>query len=120
MSALDYFSSTSVIRIATRGRDGDEIVRPIWSVVVGGIPYIRNGYGASAVWYRRLRRTDRAEFVDGTTRYLARVELVEDEETKRAVDQAYQAKYAASGAALARMVSDTVRDDTLRVLLDDD
>src|SRR5260370_40931422 len=45
MTAIDYFTRTDTVHIATELRDGGEVVTPIWAVVVDGVPYIRNGYG---------------------------------------------------------------------------
>ena len=47
MTAVDYFTQTDTVHIATQRRDGGVVVTPIWAVVADGVPYIRNGYGAA-------------------------------------------------------------------------
>jgi hypothetical protein len=118
MSATDYFAHTGTIRIATELRDGGEAVTPIWGVIVDGVPYIRNGYGGRSKWYRRLQRTRRAAFIDGPRRYRARIENVDDERTRRQVDDAYKSEYRGQGVALNQVLSQQVREYTMRVILD--
>jgi hypothetical protein len=120
MSATDYFARTGTIRIATELDDGGEAVTPIWGVVVDGVPYIRNGNGERSKWYWRLRHTGRAAFIDGPRRYRARIENVDDEDTRRQVDDAYRAKYHGQGLALNQVLSSPVREYTMRVILDED
>lgn len=119
MNAHDYFAHTPTITIATATEDGRHITTPIWGILLDGVPYIRNGYGETSNWYRRLRRTGRAAFLDHDRRYQARAELVTDEETKRRVDEAYKAKYRGQGIALRQAVSRPARNYTLKVTLDD-
>ena len=88
MTAIDYFTRTDTVRIATERRDGGEVVTPIWAVVVDGVPYIRSAYGLEAKWYRRVQRTGDATFVDGPDRYPVTIENVDDEETNAEVDEA--------------------------------
>lgn len=118
MTALDYFTRTSTIHIATELKAGGEVVTPIWAVVVDGVPYMRSGYGATSKWYRRVRRTHHATFVDGRHRYPATVEPVTDEATKAKVDAAYRAKYG-SGPSVDDVVAPNVRDFTLRIDLEE-
>ncbi|WP_157988004.1 DUF2255 family protein [Jiangella endophytica] len=114
-AALDHLNRTGTVRLATRTEDGREIVTKIWAVVVDGEAYIRNGYGDSSRWYARIRRTGRAAFVDGTTRYDVAAEPVTDEATNVLIDDAYSRKYAGSGSALRMMITGDVRTSTLRV-----
>jgi hypothetical protein len=116
---VDYIDCTSTLTIATRARDGREITTPIWGVVVDGVPYVRSGYGETSGWYRRLRRTGRAAFVGRGVRFEARVELVQDEAERVAVDHAYRAKYRGHGIALTQSVESAARDFTLRLVRDD-
>jgi hypothetical protein len=37
---VDYFTRPDVVRIATERKSGDEVVTPIWDVVVHGVAYI--------------------------------------------------------------------------------
>ncbi len=114
-SAIDYFTRTDIVHIATELRDGGEVVTPIWAVVVAGAPYIRSGYGARSKWYRRVQRTGRAAFVDGPNRYPVTIENLDDETINSKVDEAYSAKYAGQGIALRQVVSPQVRSHTMRI-----
>jgi hypothetical protein len=105
------------VHIATERRDGREVVTPIWSVVVDGLPYIRSGYGDGSKWYRRVQRTGQAVFVDGTHRYPAIVDNLDDEAINGKVDEAYRAKYAGQGTALNQMVAPEARAYTMRITL---
>jgi hypothetical protein len=119
VTAHDYFTRTQTITIITTSKEGREVSTPIWGVLVDGVPYIRNGHGEDSAWYRRLRRTWRAAFADRGSRYRARIELVSDEPTKNLVDEAYKAKYRGQGTALREVISPSVRDYTMKVILDD-
>ncbi len=107
------------MRTTTTTKDGRELTTPIWAVVVDDVPYIRNGYGEKSSWYRRIQRTGGAAFLDHGVRYEARFEPVDDEHTKELVDAAYRSKYRGQGRALDEVVSQQVRDYTMRVLLED-
>jgi hypothetical protein len=112
---VGHLDRTDTVHIATRRRDGGEVVTPIWAVVADGVPYIRSGYGPDSLWYRRALRTGSVAFADGDARYPATLQRVEDEATLAAVDRAYEAKYASYAAPLRQMVSPEARPDTLRV-----
>jgi hypothetical protein len=116
MTAIDYFSNTDTVRIATELRDGGEVVTPIWAVVVDAVPYVRSAYGPQAKWYRRAQRAGRAAFVDGAHRYPVTIENVDDEETNARVDEAYRTKYADEGEALQHMVVTPARACTMRII----
>jgi hypothetical protein len=125
MAEIDYFATTDTVHLATELRTGGEVVTPIWAVVVDGVPYIRSGYGPESKWYRRLQRTGRAAFVDGSHRYPVTIENVTtgDNEnpaaaaTNAQVDAAYRAKYAGQGSALASMIAGSARAYTMRLRL---
>jgi hypothetical protein len=119
MTAIDYFTRTDTVHIATELRDGGEVVTPIWAVVVDGVPYIRNGYGPRSKWYRRVQRTGRAALIDDPDRYPVTIEPLNDEAINRKVDEAYRAKYAGQGRALRQVVSPQVRAYTMRITLGD-
>jgi hypothetical protein len=112
---MDYFTRTDTVHIATELRDGREAVTPIWAVAVDGVAYIRSGYGARSRWYRRVQRTGRAAFVDGSQRYPVTIENLHDEAINRKVDDAYLAKYAGQGWPLHEVVSPAVRARTMRI-----
>jgi hypothetical protein len=115
MAAIDYLAHTDTVHIATERRDGGEVVTPIWSVVVDSVPYIRSGYGDASKWYRRVQRTGRATFVDGTHRYPVTVDNLDDETINDKVDEAYRAKYAGQGTAMNQMVMPDARAHTMRI-----
>ncbi|MFI6761380.1 DUF2255 family protein [Micromonospora sp. NPDC050417] len=115
MAVIDYFTGTDTVHIATELRDGGEVVTPIWAVVVDGVPYVRSAYGPQSKWYRRVQRTGRAAFVDGSQRYPVTVENLDDEAVIEQVDEAYQTKYADQGSALRQVASPQVREYTMRV-----
>lgn len=116
MTITDYFADTSVVTIETVTRDGRPLTTPIWGVVADGACYIRSGYGETALWYRRLRRTWHAAFVGHGQRYRVRAEPVTDDDTRKRVDDAYRAKYHGQGTALRQAVSSPARDYTLKVI----
>jgi hypothetical protein len=118
MAAIDYLANTDTVRIATELRDGGEVVTPIWAVVVDGVPYIRSAYGGGSKWYRRVRRTGRATFVDGADRHPARVEKLDDEAINERVDEGYRAKYAGQGGALRAVIAPQSRAHTMRITLE--
>lgn len=113
-AALDYLTRTGTVHLATRTEDGREIVTKIWAVVVDEQAYIRNGYGDSSKWYPRIRVAGRAAFIDGRNRYDVTADLVDDEATNVAVDDAFTSKYGHSGS-LRMMITGDVRTSTLRV-----
>jgi hypothetical protein len=79
---------------------------------------VRSGYGETAGWYRRLRRTWQAAIVADGRRYRVRVEPVTDEPTRKLVDDACKVKYRGLGTALRQAVASPARDYTLRVIPD--
>jgi hypothetical protein len=116
MTIIDYFANTPTITIETVTGDGRPVTTPIWGVVADGACYIRSGYGDTAWWYRRLRRTWRAAVIGHGQRYRVRVEPVTDDDTRKWVDDAYRVKYRGQGVALRQAVSSPARDYTLRVV----
>jgi hypothetical protein len=118
MTLAEYLDRTHTITIETATRDGRLIATPIWGVVTDGACYVRSGYGETAAWYRRLRRTWQATIVADSRRYRVRVEPVTDEPTRTLVDNAYQVKYRGQGTALRQAVASPARDYTLRVIPD--
>ncbi|MFF2521391.1 DUF2255 family protein [Streptomyces liangshanensis] len=115
MNTIDYLAGTDTVHIATEREDGGEVRTPIWAVVVDGVPYIRSGYGDGSKWYRRVQRTGRAVFVEGSERYPVTVENLDDDSVIGKVDQAYRAKYARQAAALDQVVAPEVREYTMRI-----
>ncbi len=116
MPAIEYLDKTDTVRIATELKAGGEVVTLIWSVVVDGVPYIRNAYGDGSKWFRRLLRTNHAVFVDGSQRYPVTVAPLTDEEINLRVDAAYRSKYAGQGSATEQVTSEPTRSRTYRVI----
>jgi hypothetical protein len=112
---VDHVARTDVLQIATERQNGEEVVTPIWGVVVDGMPYIRSAYGPGSFWYRRAQRTHRAALVDGDRRYPVAIEDVDDEATLRKVDRAYAEKYAGHGTSLQEVIAPDVRRFTMRL-----
>jgi hypothetical protein len=115
MNAIDYLAGTDTVHIATERQDGGETATPIWAVAVDGVPYIRSAYGADSKWYRRVQRTGRAAFIDGSHRYPVTVENLDDEAVRSRVDEAYAAKYANQSDALRQVVAPRAREYTMRI-----
>ncbi|MFD1714143.1 DUF2255 family protein [Amnibacterium flavum] len=116
---IAYFESTDTVHIATALKSGAEVVTPIWSVVVDGVPYIRNGFGASSKWHRRAQRAGGAAvFVDGSDRYPVRLVEETDASVLDAVDRAYEAKYASYGSSLQSVLTPSVRASTIRLIVE--
>jgi hypothetical protein len=120
MTITDYFAHTPTITIETVTGNGRPVTTPIWGVVADGACYIRSGYGDTAWWYRRLRRTWRAAVIGHRQRYRVRVEAVTADDNRKRVDDACRAKYRGQGAALRQVVSSPARDYTLRVVLEEE
>jgi hypothetical protein len=116
MTAIEYLDTTDTVRIATELKAGGEVVTLIWSVVVDGVPYIRNAYGDGSKWFRRLLRTHHAVFVNGSERYPVTVEKLDDEAINARVDAAYRTKYAGQGSPTESVATEPVRSRTYRVI----
>lgn len=109
---IEHLRATDVVRIATRTVDGREIITPIWSVVVDGSGYVRNGFGEASRWYRRATKNGGVAFADGPRRYAATLERA-DPGVLDTVDAAYLRKY--RGQPTAAVVAEPARSYTLRV-----
>ncbi|QYF74378.1 DUF2255 family protein [Cryobacterium sp. PAMC25264] len=113
---IDYLSHTDDLMIATTLKTGGEIGTEIWAVVVDGAGYIRNGFGQTSKWYRRVQRSHQAAFINGDRRYPVTIEDVDDEATINAVDAAYGKKY--RGPGVSAVLSSGTRRYTMRVVPD--
>jgi hypothetical protein len=118
MSALEYLDTTDTVQIATELKAGGEVVTLIWSVVVDGVPYIRNAYGPESKWFKRLLRDGSAVFIDGTERYPVTVREANDEALKSRVDDAYRTKYAGQGSPVVSVTTEPVRSSTYEVVIE--
>lgn len=102
------------------GPDGVMTSRPIWIVVVDGIPYVRSNNGREGKWWRRVRRDRQGVLRVGRTRVpfaakpLTKREL--EGELNRRVSEAYEEKYGRQWPQyVRRIVSDEVAGTTLRL-----
>jgi len=82
------------IEMRTPRGDGTPSARPIWVVVVDGVPYVRSYLGERGAWYRRAVAEGRVEVgVEGEDLAVS-VELATgDEALECSVSEAYHAKY---------------------------
>jgi hypothetical protein len=113
-SPLDALAESEVVSLATRTRDGREIVTPIGIVVVDGVGYIRSQNGARAKWYKRVQRSREAVFLHGGARFPVTIENVTDQATLRRVDEAVFAKY---GGPLRNLVLKALLHRTRKYLM---
>jgi hypothetical protein len=104
------------IEMRTPRGDGTTSSRPIWVVVVDGVPYVRSYAGERGAWYRRARADGRA--VLGVTGEDLPVRLVQASggELDDRISDAYRAKYGRhSPGPTEAMVTPPVVATTLRV-----
>jgi hypothetical protein len=113
---LDTLDQSIEVDMITPRRDGSESRRPIWVVVTGGEAYVRSYRGESGAWYRRARADGQAALgMNGDTIEVG-LEPATDDDTNRAVSDAFNAKYAErSPGPTATMVNDEVSRTTLRL-----
>jgi hypothetical protein len=108
------------VEMLVPGPDGVMTSRPIWIVVVDGIPYVRSNNGREGKWWRRVRRDRQGVLRVGRTRVpfaakpLTKREL--EGELNRRVSEAYEEKYGRQWPQyVRRIVSDEVAGTTLRL-----
>jgi hypothetical protein len=81
------------IEMRTPRSDGTASSRPIWVVVVDGVPYVRSYAGERGAWWRRARSDGQAELgVEGQT-LAVRVAPDIGGGLDERVSDAYRAKY---------------------------
>lgn len=125
---LRHFSPSLVKRLAEAeevemlvpDEDGSMTNRPIWIVVVDGVPYVRSYKGRHGKWWQRVRRDRQGVLRVGRTRVpFAAKPLTTRElegELNRRVSQAYKEKYGRDWPQYVRtMVSKEVAGTTLRL-----
>jgi hypothetical protein len=85
------------VEMQVPGSDGSTTSRPIWIVIVDGVPYVRSYLGQRGKWWQRVRRDRQGVLEVGRTqvpfaaKQLAAQEL--EGELNRRVSQAYKEKY---------------------------
>jgi hypothetical protein len=116
-ATLDLLDRAIEVAARTPRRDGSTSSRPIWIVVVDGVPYVRSYHGEQGAWYRRARADGELEIAAGDTTVHAGVEPIADEELDRRVSDAFRAKYGRrSPASTDAMVTTEVVATTLRLV----
>jgi hypothetical protein len=115
-ATLDLLDAAIEVDARTPRRDGSTSSRPIWIVVVDGVPYVRSYRGERGAWYRRARADGELEIAAGDTKIGARVEPIADAELDRRISDAFRAKYRRrSPASTDAMVTPEVVATTLRL-----
>jgi hypothetical protein len=87
----------------------------IWVVRVGDTLYVRSYSGADGKWYVPATETRKGRVSAGGVTKNVEFIPIDDENTKRAVDEAYRGKYTGSAYAES-MATEPVRSNTLEVV----
>jgi hypothetical protein len=105
------------IEMRTPRGDGTPSARPIWVVVVDGVPYVRSYHGERGAWFRRARADGRAEVGVEGENLAVRVEPATGDETlDQQISAAYHDKYGRrSPGPTEAMVTPPVVATTLRL-----
>jgi hypothetical protein len=108
------------VEMLVPGPEGVTTSRPIWIVVVDGVPYVRSYNGRQGKWWQRVRRNRQGVLRVGRTRVpfaakpLTARELEGD--LNRRVSEAYKEKYGEQWPQYVRtMVGKEVAGTTLRL-----
>jgi hypothetical protein len=108
------------VEMLVPGPDDSMTSRPIWIVVVDGVPYVRSYRGRHGKWWQRVHRDREGVLRIGRTRVpfsakpLTKREL--EGELNRRVSEAYKEKYGRRWPQYVRtMVSPEVAGTTLRL-----
>ncbi|HET8568248.1 MAG TPA: DUF2255 family protein [Candidatus Limnocylindria bacterium] len=112
VARLDRAKEVQVEVTTAKGR---KIGVPIWVVVIDGVPYIASVKGEGGQWYRALRASGKGALVAGRTRIPVKVKHVDTPSLRKAVSDAYAAKYPASRASVRAMQRPEVLATILRV-----
>jgi hypothetical protein len=118
-SLVKRLAEAEEVEMLVPGEDGSMTSRPIWIVVVDGVPYVRSYTGRRGKWWRRVRRDREGVLRLGRTRVpfvatpLKNREL--EGELNRRVSKAYREKYGAWPRYVRTMVSKEVAGTTLRL-----
>lgn len=88
---------SEVVVVRTFDAEGTPHDTRTWVIDVAGVPWVRVGSPRRA-WYRRLLAQPRVELVRGGRRELRLAQPSDDPTVRRAVDEAFAAKYGPAGA----------------------
>jgi hypothetical protein len=119
-SLVKRLAEMEEVEMLVLGPNGSMASRPIWIVVVDGIPYVRSYTSRRGKWWRRVLRDRRGALRVGHTRVpFAAKPLTAREregELNRRISQAYKEKYGDKWPQSVRtMVSDEVAETTLKL-----
>jgi hypothetical protein len=96
-SLVKRLTETEEVEMLVPDEGGSMTSRPIWIVVVDGIPYVRSHLGRRGKWWRRLRRDPQGVLRVGRTRVPFAAKPLTARELERElnsrVSQAYKEKY---------------------------
>lgn len=119
-----------VVAVVTTRADGEPVATPIWSMVIGGVPYLRSVYGPGAWWYRHvlagrpvafalgdgsIAERDRTAALQLPRERVSTTSVPVGDDIQVRIDDELRRKYAASPESVAAMLSDEARSATLRV-----
>lgn len=128
-AVVQWLDEADVVAIVTTRANDSPIATPIWSVVVGGVPYLRSAFGPHSWWYKHVlagrpvaialgdghfAERDRTAALDLPREPVAAVYIPADAAIQRRIDDALRRKYPA-GSSLDAMLSDLALSCTLRV-----
>lgn len=115
-AALDLLDRSIEVDVRTPRRDGSMSRRPIWVVVVDGVPYVRSYLGERGAWYRRARADGRATLAADDRTLEVGFAPIDDPELDDRISDAFRGKYGESSPeSTEAMVTPEVRATTLRV-----
>jgi hypothetical protein len=119
-SVVKRLADADEVEMLVPGPDGAMTSRPIWIVVVDGVPYVRSFTGERGKWWQRVRQDRQGVLRVGSTRIpFAAKPLTKQElegELNRRVSEAYEEKYGDRWPQYVEpMVSDEIAATTLRL-----
>lgn len=117
---LQRLAKADEVEMLVPGDDGALTSRPIWIVVVDGVPYVRSYTGPRGKWWQRVLRDRQGVLRVGRTRVpFAAEPLTERElesELNRRVSEAYDEKYGGRWPQYVRtMLTPEIAATTLRL-----
>ena len=107
---------TAEVDARTPRKDGSESSRPIWVVVVDGVPYVRSYRGPSGAWYRHALRDAHLTLAAGGREIPLAAHPDHDAAVNQRIDAAFEAKYGErSPGPTAAMLAPDIVATTLRL-----
>jgi hypothetical protein len=120
-SVMQRLAEAEEVEMQTPRSDGSISSRPVWVVVVDGVPYVRSYTGRRGAWWRRVLQDGRGVLVVDGERIPFAAQPLSDEELQgdlnRVVSQAYVDKYGGRYPQYVRvMLTDEIAGTTLRLM----